>query len=188
MRCVLREKLMAHALRLSEVGGCYRTESHRFAVAYFGWLEAAEKDLSGLRAPLAILLQAERTALTAVADGYTPQHVERSRNAGKVLRFAAAQSLEKVSLAMRAQIEDIDRELNEQNERMCHTFAAVASKSPGVFADLRADQTGIDTIWQLIGATPETAAMHQYFCARLAVSDRNYILSDILQKAVANRS
>ena len=82
MQCILREKLLTQAMKLADVSNIYRTESHRFVDAYFGWLEEAEKDLSGLRSPISILLQAEKTSLTSVLDGYLPDHIQ----AGKSIR------------------------------------------------------------------------------------------------------
>jgi len=64
---------------------------------YFGWLEEAEKDLSCLRSPISILLQAEKSSLISVLDSYLPNYSigkehqkksESSRNAiiGKNLK------------------------------------------------------------------------------------------------------
>lgn len=72
MQCILREKLMIQATKLAAVSNVYQTESYRFVDAYFAWLEEAEKELSSLRSPINIMLQAEKSSLTSVLDGYVP--------------------------------------------------------------------------------------------------------------------
>ena len=64
MQCILREKLLMQALKLADVSKIYCIESHRFVAAYFDWLAEAEKDLSGLRSPISVLLQAAEVAAT----------------------------------------------------------------------------------------------------------------------------
>jgi hypothetical protein len=187
MQCILREKLVAQAVLLSAVSQVYRTESNRFVEAYLAWLEAAEKDLAGLRAPIGILLQSEKSALISVLDGYVPGHVQPGRNLRKIMKAAAAQSLERISREIFSKVEHIDQELGQQNEKMCHAVAVLLSKSPEIVPQLDPAQPGIDKVWRMLGATPETASMYHYFSAKLAVSDRNYLLGDILQKIVANR-
>jgi hypothetical protein len=83
MQCILKEKLLMQAVKLGEVSNVYRTESYRFVDEYFAWLEGAEKDLSGLRSPISIMLQAEKSSLTSVLDGYVPNHVQEGKNIKK---------------------------------------------------------------------------------------------------------
>lgn len=187
MQCILREKLMAQAIKLAEVSNVYRSESHRFVDAYFSWLEDAEKDLSSLRSPISILLQAEKSSLTSVLDGYLPDHIQAGKSIRKSQRVIAAQSLEKISKEIYSKIETIDRTLEQLNEQLCHAVAVVASKEPDVYKGLQVNQQGVDAIWTMLGRTPETKPMYNYFCAKLAPADRNYLLIDIIQKITSNR-
>ena len=187
MQSVLREKLLAQGVKLAEVSAVYRTDSHRFADAFLRWLEEAAQDLGPLRSPVSILLQAEKTSLVSVVDGYVPGHIQAGKNVRKTLRAAAAQSLERISRELYAQIGQIDSALEQSNEKLCHAVAVLASKDPAVFRDLQASQQGISALWQLLARTPETVPMYNCFSARLAPTDRDYILLDIAQKIVGNR-
>ena len=188
MQCILREKLLTQAMKLSDVSSLYRTESNRFVDAYFGWLEEAEKDLSGLRSPISILLQAEKSSLTAVLDGYLPDNIQAGKSVRNSQRAVAAQSLEKVSKEIYSKIENIDQTLNQLQEKLCHAVAVLASKEPEVYENIQVSQQGIDTIWKMLGRTPETTPMYNYFCAKLTSTDRNYLLMDIIQNIVSNKS
>lgn len=187
MQCILREKLLAQAMKLAEVGNIYRTESQRFVDAYFVWLEEAEKDLSGLRSPISILLQAERSSLASVLDGYLPNHIQPGRNIRKSQKAVAAQSLEKVSREIYSKIENIDNTLEQLNEKFCHAVAVLASKQPDLYNGLQVSQSGVDTVWKMLATTPETVPMYNYFCAKLASTDIFYLLTDIIQKIVSNK-
>jgi len=187
MQCILREKLMGQAIRLSDVSNVYRTESQRFVDAYISWLEEAEKDLSGLRSPICILLQAEKSSLTSVLDGYQPNFVQDGKSIRKIQKAVAAQSLEKVSKVIYSKIEHIDQTLEQLHEKFCHAVAVLMSKEPEKYKNLQANQEGISLIWNLLGSTPETTPMYNYFCAKLASTDINYLLMDIIQNIAGNK-
>lgn len=187
MHCILREKLMALALKLTGVSNVYRSESHRFVDAYIGWLEDAEKDLSGLRSPLCLLLQAEKSSLTSVLDGYRPDYLQGEKSLRKSQKAVAAQSLDKVSKEFYAKIENIDQTLDQLNEKICHAVAVLLSKEPELAINLPADQEGVNRVWNLLGSTPETTPMYHYFCAKLSAADIQYLLMDIIQKIAVNK-
>jgi len=187
MQSILREKLLTCAIKLAEVSNIYRTENHRFVDAYFGWLEETEKDLSGLRSPISILLQAEKSLLTSVLDGYTPDYIQIEKSIRKKQKAIAAQSLDRISKEIHTKIESIDHIFDQISEKLCHAIAVLASKEPDLYGKLQADQQGIDTIWRNLGLTPETIPMFNYFCAKLASTDRDYLLLDIIQKIVQNK-
>lgn len=188
MQCILREKLLTHARKLAHVSNLYRTENHRFVDAYINWLEEAETDLSVLRSPISILLQAEKASLTSVLDGHIPDHIQAGTSARKIQKALAAQSLEKISGEMYSKIESIDNNLEQLNEKLCHAVAVLASKHPEAYDTLQVSQQGLDTIWRMLATTPETLPMYNYFCAKLATTDKNYLLMDILQKIANNKS
>ena len=178
---------MTQAIKLAHVSNVYRTESHRFVDVYFGWLEETEKDLSGLRSPIGILLQAEKSSLTSVLDGYLPNHIQEGKSIRKIQKAVAAQSLEKISKEIYSKIENIDHTFDQLSEKLCHAVAVLASKEPDLYEKLQVSQQGIDIIWKMLERTPETIPMYNYFCAKLASTDRNYLLMDIIQKIVSNK-
>ncbi|OGR29149.1 MAG: hypothetical protein A2X79_02670 [Desulfuromonadaceae bacterium GWB2_53_15] len=188
MQCILREKLLAQAIKLAGVSNSYRNESHRFVEAYFEWLEEAEKDLSGLRSPIGILLQAEKSTLTSVLDGYLPNHIEPGKSIRKSQKAVAAQSLEKLSKEIYSKIEQIDHTLDQLSEKLCHAVAVLASKEPDLYSRLQVNQHGVNILWEMLGRTPETIPMYNYFCAKLASTDLNYLFMDIIQKITSNKS
>ncbi len=188
MQCILREKLLALALKLADVSDVYRTDSSQFVDLYFSWLDEAEKDLSRLRAPISILLQAEKSSLTSVLDGYLPEHIKAGKSVRKNLRAFAAQSIEKISREIYSKIESIDNLFDQLNEKLCHAVAVLASKRPDVYDNIQANQQGINSIWQMLGEMPETIPMYNYFCAKIASTDKDYLLLDIIQKIIDNRS
>lgn len=188
MQCILREKLLEQAIKLSAVSTVYLTESHRFVDAYISWLADAEKDLSGLRSPICILLQAEKSSLSSVLDGYQPPFAQEGKNIRKIQRAVAAQSLEKVSREIYSKIDQIDLALDQYNEKLCHAVAVVMSKEPELCNNLLPSQAGVSTIWNLLGSTPETIPMYNYFCAKIASTDIQYLLMDIIQRISDNKS
>jgi len=188
MQCILREKLMVQATKLAVVSNIYRTESYRFVNAYFDWLQAAERDLSALRSPISILIQAEKASLTSILDGYLPDNIHARKSARKGQKAAAAQSLRALSREIYSKIQSIDHEFNQLSEKMCHAVAVLAGKEPDLYDNLQPDQSGVNTVWKLLVATPETVPMYNYFSAKLAPSDVNYLLMDIIQKIVGNKT
>ena len=188
MQCVLREKLLVQAAKLADVSNLYRTESYQFVDAYFSWLEDAEKDLSALKSPISILLQSEKSSLTAVLDGYIPTNIQVGKNARKTQRAAAARSLETISREIYARIETIDQTLDQLNDKLCQAIAVLASKEPDFYATIQANQQGIDAVWKKLSQTPETTPMYNYLCAKLTLTDRNYLLQDIIQRVVSNKT
>lgn len=187
MQSILREKLLAQAVKLSDVSNIYRTESYRFVDAYFRWLEEAEKDLSVLRSPISIMIQAEKSSLISVSDGYVPGNVQAGKNIRKTQRAAAAQSLEKVSREIYSKIEYIDQTLDQSREKLSNAVAVLAVKEPELYSRLQANQNGIDTIRIMLGKTPETIPIYNYLCAKLSSTDMNYLLMDIIQKIKSNK-
>jgi hypothetical protein len=188
MQCILREKLLMQALKLADVSNIHRNESQLFVAAYFGWLEAAEKDLSGLRSPICILLQAEKSSLISVLDGNIPVNIQSGKSTRKAQKAVAAQSLEKVSKEIYSKIEAIDSNLEQLSDKLCHAIAVLACKEPEVIEKIEANQQGIDIIWKKLGSSQETLPMYNYFCAKLASTDKDYLLIDIIQKIIRNRT
>jgi hypothetical protein len=187
MQSILREKLLTQAVKLADIGSVYRTESHRFVEAYFNWLEEAEKDLSTLRSPISILLQSEKSSLTSVLDGFSPNGIQPGKSIRKTQKAAAAQSLDRVSREFYSKIESIDNAFDQLTEKLCHAIAVLATKDPEVYKNLQLSQQGVDAVWKLLAETPETTPMYHYFCAKLTSVDRNYILMDIIQKIQSNK-
>jgi len=188
MQCILREKLLVQATKLAGISNVYRTESYRFVDAYFAWLEEAEKDLSSLRSPIGIMLQAEKSSLISVSDGYVPSQIQAGKNIRKIQRAAAAQSLEKVSREIYSKIEYIDQTLDQSSEKLCNAIAVLEIKEPELYNGLQVNQRGIDTIRKMLSKTPETIPIYNYLCAKLASTDINYLLIDIIQKIVSNKT
>jgi hypothetical protein len=188
MQSILRETLLAQALKLSNISHIYRTESYRFVDAYFNWLEEAEKDLSILRSPLVVLLQAEKSSLSSVLDGYLPSNIQPKQSIRKSQKAQAAQSLEKVSREIYSKIESIDNNLDQLNEKLCHAIAVLVSKEPDVLKKLQASQQGVTILREMLSRTPETIAIYNYFCAKLVSVDIDYILMDIIQKIMSNKT
>lgn len=188
MQCILREKLLKQGLRLADISAIYRTDSSRFVESYFKWLDEAEKDLSSLRSPIGILLQFEKTSLIAVLDGYLPGNIQEGKSIRKIQKAVAAQSLERVSQEIYTKIAAIDNTLEQLSEKLCHAIAVLASKEPSVYEHLNANQQSIDMLWVKLAKTPETIPMFNYFCAKLAATDTHYLLLDIIQKIMSNRT
>ncbi|MCU0640202.1 MAG: hypothetical protein MUF59_10090 [Candidatus Krumholzibacteria bacterium] len=144
MQCILREKLLEQATKLADVSNIYRADSHRFVEAYFAWLEDAGKDLAGLKCPLGILLQAEKSSLNSVSDGYVPDNIQNGKNLRKIQKAAAARSLERVSKEIYLKIEGIDHVLEELSEKLCNAVAVLVTKEPEVCEKLEPNRQGID--------------------------------------------
>ena len=187
MQSILREKLLAQANKLAEVSEVYRNESHRFVEAYITWLDEAEKDLSHLRTPISVLLQAEKSSLLSVLDGYLPQDIQAKMSIRKVQKAVAAQSLVKISQAIYAKIETVDRAFDQIRENLCHAIALIMSKEPETFTQLQANQPNVILVWEVLGRTPETIQLYNYFCGKLAATDRDYLVLDIIEKIISNR-
>lgn len=187
MLCILREKLQTQAGKLSEISIIYQVDSSRFVDAYILWLDETEKELSALRSPICILLQAEKSSLTSILDGSLPEYIQVEKSKRKMQKAFAAQSLAKISREIYGKIESIDNTFNEFNEKLCHAIAVLASKEPEVYEKLELTQSGVDIIWRKLSMLPETLPMYNYFCAKLSSTDINYILVDIITKILSNK-
>jgi len=188
MQCILREKLLSQAQKLSDISNIYITDSGRFVDAYSFWLNETEKELSGLRSPFSILLQAEKSFLNSILDGSLPEHIQVEKSRRKMQKAFAAQSLEKISKEIYVKIESIDNTFDQFNEKLCHAIAILASKEPEVYEKLELNQKGVDAIWKKLGVLPETLPMYNYFCAKLSSTDINYIIMEIINKIISNKS
>jgi hypothetical protein len=146
-----------------QVSAIYRSEAPAFIDAYIAWLEQTERELAGLRAPVSILLQAEKSLVMAVLDGAVPAVMQNEKSVRKRQRAVAAQSLERLSKKIHAKIENIDHVLNQSKEKLCHAVAVLATKAPDLYASLGLNQTSNDAIWHQVAALPETVPMFNYF-------------------------
>ncbi|HCY41734.1 MAG TPA: hypothetical protein DHV48_10320 [Prolixibacteraceae bacterium] len=187
MQCILREKLLIHSRKLTEISNIYQTDSSRFVDAYIKWIDEAENDLSVLRSPICILLQSEKSSLNSVLDGFLPNYIQADKSIRKIQKVVAAQSLERISKEIYVRIENIDNLFDQFNEKLCHSIAVLVSKEPEVFQRLQLNQKGVAIILEKLSMLPETIPMYNYLCAKLSSTDINYILMDILQKIVSNK-
>ncbi len=186
MQFILREKLMQQAEKLTSVSNLYKEQDYLFVDAYFSWLESAENDLSKLRSPLTILLQAEKTMLNSTRDGYLPEHVQAGRNSSKIQRASAAMSLNRVSKAIYENIETIDQDMKPLNESLCQAVAVLAQISPEIFQKISVDQSSSQLIWMSLGKKNETSHIFNYLSTRIDSIDRDYLMLEILQKFAGN--
>jgi hypothetical protein len=95
--------------------------------------------------------------------------------------------LEKVSIEIYSKIEHIDRTLDQSSEKLCNAIAVLAINNPDLYKGLQVNQIGVDTIWKMLGEATETIPIYNYFCAKLASTDINYLLMDIVQKISSNK-
>jgi hypothetical protein len=188
MQSLLREKLLAQALKLGEVSNLYRSDATRFVLSFYQWLDETEQTLASTRSPEIILLQGEKSLVTSVLDGYFPEYVQNGKNPRKTQRAVAAHSVEKIAQVFRERIEEIDRAFTQVNENMCNAVAVLATKNPELFQSLQANQNGAEIVWYQMSKVPETIPMYHYLSAKLSMSDRNYLLLDILEKMINNRA
>lgn len=187
MKCILREKLLTRAFKLAEVNNVYRVESHRFVEAYFSWLEETERDLSGLRSPISIMLQAEKNSLISVINGSVNYSKQGAASSRKYQRAFATESIERVAKEIYSKIEEIDLDFNQLREKLCNTVAVLACKEPDLYEKIQLNEQGVKIIWKKLGSTAETIPMYNYFCAKLSSTDINYLLMDIIEKILSNK-
>lgn len=176
------------AFKLGEISNLNYKDASRFLEAYVGWLIEAEKDLSTVKSPVAIFVQAEKNAIFAVMDGYLPEHVQGGKSIRKNQRAVAAKSVEKISGELYSQIEKIDHNLHEINEKLCHAVAVASGKHPELMLAIQNRKAGAGDIWRILGSTPETLPMYNYFSAKLSAVDREYLLLSIIQNIISNNT
>lgn len=186
MQSILREKLIQHALGIGRVNDVYRNESHNFVAVYFDWLDKLERDISSLRSPLGIFLQAEKTVMISTVDGFAPDFVLVEKSARKRQRVIASQSLDRVSKEIYSKIENIDHLFEQFAEQFSHAIAVLASQDAALYAQLQPNQRGVLLLWQKLGATAATLPIFNYFSAKLSSVDRDYLLSGIIQNIHGN--
>ncbi|MGB1237229.1 MAG: hypothetical protein ACPG4U_03400 [Pseudomonadales bacterium] len=187
MRAILREKLIAQGLALANVSKLYQSDAQRLVPAYQHWLNHCEQDLSSLRSPISLTLQAERTSLLAVLDGLVPEGIQHTKSTRKLHRAAAARSIEKVSVLFQQQLEEIDRYFEQITEQLCQSSAIIQSLQPQLYASLT-PTTGAASIWHAMHDTQETLQIYNYLSAKVSASDRNYLLQDLVARVLSNRS
>jgi len=188
MQCILREKLMSWAMKLSTVSSIYRNDNVRFVAEYLAWLEAAEKDLSSIRSPICVILQSEKNTLLSVLDGYLPDYILTGTNLRKAQRAVAAHSGEVISKEIYSKIGEIDQNLAPLGDNLARSVAVLIGKDPHLFDTLTGSQEGVDALWRRFSTEAETIPIYNYMCAKLNRVDVNYLLIDIIQNILSSKT
>jgi len=188
MDSILREKLMNHASTLAKVSHIYRTESSRFVDEYLKWIEQSENDISGLRSPIGLILQAEKTKVTSVMDGYMPEYIKERGSIRRSQRAVAAQSLSYISQLLHEKINQIDSDFREINEKICHALAILSGKDRNLFKINKVNESIAEKIWKGLEKHPETLPMFNYLSAKLTAIDRKYLFISAIQNMIDNSS
>lgn len=186
MQSILREKLLNQVIKLVDVGNFYGRDNTKFVDSYFKWLDEAQADLSSIRSPISATLQTEKTLLNSISDGYIPENIQNGKSVRKTLRAAVALSIERITKEITLKIENIDSNFSQLNEKLCHAIAVLASKFTNTYNDINVSQKSIDLLWKMLSETPETIPMYNYFCAKLSIADRNYLITDLIENITKN--
>jgi len=186
MQCVLREKLMAQSIKLSEISRIYQVESYRFVDSYIEWLDETEKELSSLRVPISTLLQAEKTKLISVMDGYVPEYIQNSKSLRKIQRAVSAQSLSKISQDINSKITSLDLFFEQLHEKISHAIAVIAGKDSGFYNSICDNKISSRDMWLVVSNTPETRPIYNYLSAKISMTDRDYLMINVIDNIKNN--
>lgn len=185
MLSILKEKIICQGISLAQTSALYQSDAQQLVAKYIRWLNDTEESIASLRTPLSLTIQAERTTILAIGDGLIPDGVQPSKSTRKLARAATAISIEKVSLLLQEKVREIDLFFEQILEQLCQAAAIVQSLKPQTYSSLNAE-FGPSKLWQEIKQTKETVQIHNYLCAKVSVTDRNYLLTEVVQRILSN--
>jgi hypothetical protein len=182
MLAVTRERLTEHLQQASALVDAYARHDHDYPRLVLAWMTEVEDTLGELRSPLRSMVVAERGKVTAVEDGLRLPEILRDRaSARKAMRATASLSLAHVEEALRAEIDAIDRKLDEMRERMLQLMAIATNSHPIPLPITQPKQAWLRKVWAGLAGNGETRSLYTYLNAALATADRTYLLDELLR-------
>jgi len=186
MLALIKEKLQAALDSLKTVSGLYLSEPYRFPAAYVDWLQQTSKEIEGLRDPLIGVLQSEQAKVAAVSDGLIPVEITANKSLRKTQRAAAAQSMGVVSQLLFERLTVAEQQMDDYRDKISQAIAALAIRKPDSLELLEVDYAGRVKIWRALQEVPETQPVYHYLSSRLTLSDRDYLINEVLFNYLEN--
>ncbi len=179
MRALLRETMAGRLLAVPRLTQRYQAADVAYVDETLAWLAGTAEVLQQLRHPSAALVASNQAKLLAARDGYRPETVTET-STRKSVRATSAIVTGEVTTVLRAQIDEIDRYLDEMTDRMAQLLAVTSAESPIPLPPTEPRERWLDDVWRSMQNGNGAAGMYGYLNARLARSDRLYVMEQLL--------
>jgi len=187
MMAFTRLRLMEKLARVPQLTSAYAGRDAAYVDHVIEWLADVEKTLTELRNPLASMVAIQRADIVSVDDGRIPAEIsDRVVNRRKLKRVAASQAMGRTEMALRETIADIDQKFDEVAEKLAQLLAVVSSVQPIAFPPYEPINKWLDEVWKGMSVVAETQGLFTYVSARLTLSDRRYLLQEVLDNLWKN--
>ncbi len=182
-----RERLLDQLERVPDLTDAYAGFDPRYAQRVIDWLSGVEKTLAVVRSPLTSLVATQRSGILLVEDGGpSPEMSGRSTSRSKSKRVAASLAMARTEAALRDAITRIDEQFDVAREKLAQLLAVASSARPIPLPASERDDAWLDEVWRSLSVGKETQSMFSYLGARLARSDRRYLLGQVLENLFSN--
>jgi hypothetical protein len=185
MLAFTRESLLGHLRRTPEITDLAARRDPAFPDRVAAWLGQAEESLQRLRSPLLSLVVGQRASLVAVSDGLRDPRISPSASTREARRATAALCLIRVEEALRQAVATVDGKLDEAREKMLQLLAVASAANPLPLTPPDASEEALRRLWMSLGEIDTTRTLHTYLNAALTMSDRLYLLREILENLLA---
>jgi len=182
MQTVLREELLVHLFKLSEVLDLYSSGDPNFVNRAVQWLSKTESVLTKFRHSSVSLLATQRGLIVAAKDGYLDPELESGVRVStrKVIRATASLCLARAESELRGCVDAIDRRLDPLRLKMAQLISVASSNKPISFPPTEPRTEWLKSVWNDLAINGDTKLMHTYLSAALSPIDRFYLLDELL--------
>ncbi len=185
MLALTRETLVSHLHDVPGIVDLHSQHNPEFVARVVRWLEGVERSLLQLRNPLASLAAVQRTSVLAVSDGSRDPQISARVTARKATRAMASLAIGRMDTALRQTVQEIDRKLDKAREELGQLLAVATAEKPIPLPPTEPRSLWLEQVWRQMNVSGSTHGMHTYLSASLALSDRLFVLDEILSNLLA---
>lgn len=186
MLALTRETLLNRLELLPGLMDAYQQRSFSFPEEAIIWLAETENALMRLRHPLVGLLASERAKIAASQDGVIDTEIRIERLSKTKCRMGTAVvCLNRAQKSMTESIAVIDKQLGSWKEKMAQFLAVATTKQPIPLPPTEPKRSWLLSIWSGFEINGEIQGMYQYLNTTMDISDRLFILEELIDNLTA---
>jgi hypothetical protein len=187
MKVVIREKLMQLLDEVPRLTDAYAQRDPDYPAKAAAFLKKVEDGLSQLRQTGGSFAASERANILATADGYRDPDIARDKLTDrKAARAVATIAVGRVEAMLRERIQHIDAELDDYRLKMSQLLAVSTARQPIPLPPTEPRSAWLRRVWGQLNVGDETQGMYGYLSAAVSMSDRLYLLDEVVSNLLSN--
>ena len=188
MHCMVIENIGSYLETLGGVIDLYADGDFSFPDAAGEWLSGAEEVMSKLRLPDGARLAALRGKILAAGDNTKDPDGYFSRSLSRKAReVAAAESLEIAEEVMRGSLQSSREQLEHFRSKLAEAITAAALSNVIPLPETTPRQVWLNQVWAAFAAFQATRPSAIYIAASLTITDRIYLLDQVMNHLLNNQ-